>query len=149
MVLIKHFTIVLFAKTTEKHALISPGFDCFSIRIHFLIRATSAYRRHICIWMALRRICKYILFCVRQYFGHLKNLQRTRALSRKRKHKCGERTCTHPSVSMSVLTWPTLDMAKSGVVMFEEWVSVSFDFSYNLIIIIIISIFTQGNLFKT
>ena len=35
------------------------------------------------------------------------------------------------SVSMSVLTWPTIDMAKSGVVMFEEWVSVSFDFSYN------------------
>ena len=30
-----------------------------------------------------------------------------------------------------MLTWPTLDMAKSGVVMFEEWVSVSFDFSYN------------------
>ena len=29
MVLIKQLTIVLFAKTTDKHALISPGFDCY------------------------------------------------------------------------------------------------------------------------
>ena len=42
-----------------------------------------------------------------------------------------KRTCIYLPMSMSVLTWPTPDMAKSGVVMFEEWVSVSFDFSYN------------------
>ena len=33
-----------------------------------------------------------------------------------------------------MLTWPTPDMAKSGVVMFEEWVSVSFNFSYSLLL---------------
>ena len=30
-----------------------------------------------------------------------------------------------------MLTWPTPDMAKSGVIMFEELVSVSFNFNYN------------------
>ena len=68
---------------------------------------------------------------VRQHFGHLKSSQKTIALSKKRKHKCGERTCTYLSMNTSVLTWPTPDMAKSCVVMFEQWVSVSFDFSYN------------------
>ena len=29
---------------------------------------------------------------------------------------------------MSVITWPSPDMAKSGAIMFKEWVSVSFDF---------------------
>ena len=30
---------------------------------------------------------------------------------------------------MNVITGPSPDMAKSGVIMFEEWVSVSFDFN--------------------
>ena len=67
---------------------------------------------------------------MRQYFGHLKSSQGARALSKKRKHECGERTCTYLSM-MSVITWPNPDMAKSGVIMLEEWVSVSFDFNYN------------------
>ena len=81
--------------------------------------------------MASRMICKYKLYCVRPYLGHLKSSQRTRALSKKWKHKCGERTC--PCLSMSVITWPSPDMAISEVIMitFEEWVSVLFDFNYN------------------
>ena len=42
------------------------------------------------------------------------------------------RTCTYLSMNMSVPTWPTPDMGISSVVMFEEWVSVSFNFSCNL-----------------
>ena len=35
------------------------------------------------------------------------------------------------TLSMNVITWPSPDMAKSDVIMFEEWVSASFDFNYN------------------
>ena len=35
------------------------------------------------------------------------------------------------TLSMNVITWPSPDMAKSNVIMFEEWVSASFDFNYN------------------
>ena len=73
-------------------------------------------------------MCKQKLHCVRQYTGHLKSSQRTRALSKKSKHKCGERTCPYLSTSMK---WPSPDMAKSDVIMFEEWVNVSFDFNCN------------------
>ena len=55
--------------------------------------------------MASRIICKHKLYCKRQYSGHLKSSQRTRAFSKKRKHKCRERTCPYPSVS--VITWPS------------------------------------------
>ena len=74
-------------------------------------------------------ICKYESYFVRQYTGHLKSSQRTRALSKKRKHKCGKRTC--PYLSLSAITWPGPDMAKSDVIIFEEWMSVSFDYNYN------------------
>ena len=35
------------------------------------------------------------------------------------------------TLSMNVMTWPSPDVAKSDVIMFEEWVSASFDFNYN------------------
>ena len=35
------------------------------------------------------------------------------------------------TLSMNVITWPSPDMAKSDVIMLEEWVSASFDFNYN------------------
>ena len=64
--------------------------------------------------------------------GHLKSSQGTRALSKKRKHNCGERTCRYLSM-MSVIIWSSPDMAISEVIMIilEEWVSVSFDFIFN------------------
>ena len=78
--------------------------------------------------MASQIICKYKLCCKRQFIGHLKSSQRTRALSKKRKHKCGERTC--PYLSMSVITCLVL-IWQNPVSSFEEWASVSFDFNYN------------------
>ena len=113
MVLIKQLTIVLFAKTAEKHALISPGFHCYCQDSFSSLRPTSAYRRHSC--MASRMICKYISYCVRQYKVQLTSSQRTRALSKKTKHKCGERTC--PFLSMSVISWPSPDMAICEAIM--------------------------------
>ena len=35
------------------------------------------------------------------------------------------------TLSMNVITWPGPDMAKSDVIMFEEWVSALFDFNCN------------------
>ena len=75
MVLIKHLTIVLFQKTTEKQALISPvlGF--------FLIRPTRAYRRHICV--ASRIVCKYKIYCKRHHWPPKKFAKNQRAIEEK------------------------------------------------------------------